>query len=197
VYVSIFNSANGIPVPQSTHQHGPIVMDTVDYKIAIPANHPSGLFWFHPHVHGIALNQVVQGLSGMITIGSVGDNLRGDAVNSPWPETNARHLMFKEIQVLAGGTINFDSGPQPVAAGEVLNQEDTSCYAVFRDQRSASGLVPGPGQQRKRRQQHHRRKLVHDRQRSAIPLHSGCRGVRRDLASRDWRRQLQLEPATR
>jgi L-ascorbate oxidase len=131
VYLSIFNSANGIPVPQSTHQHGPIVMDTVDYKIVIPANHPSGLFWFHPHVHGIALNQVVQGLSGMITIGSVGDNLHGDAVNSPWPETNVRHLMLKEIQVLAGGTVNFDSGPQPVAAGEVLNQEDTSFCAQF------------------------------------------------------------------
>ncbi len=75
VYVSIFNSANGIPVPQSTHQHGPILMDTVDYKITIPPNHPSGLFWFHPHVHGIALNQVVQGLSGIITIGGVGDNV--------------------------------------------------------------------------------------------------------------------------
>jgi FtsP/CotA-like multicopper oxidase with cupredoxin domain len=129
VYVSIFNSANGIPVPQTTHQHGPIVMDTVDYKITIPANHPSGVFWFHPHVHGIALNQVVQGLSGMITIGSVGDSLRGDAVNSPWPEHNVRHLMLKEIQVLPGGTINFDSGPQSVAAGEVLNQEDTSFCA--------------------------------------------------------------------
>ena len=48
VFVSIFNSANGLPVPQNTHQHGPIVMDTVDYKITIPATHPSGLFWFHP-----------------------------------------------------------------------------------------------------------------------------------------------------
>jgi len=56
VFVTIYNSANGIPVPQNTHQHGPIVMDTVDYKITIPSNHPSGLFWFHPHVHGIALN---------------------------------------------------------------------------------------------------------------------------------------------
>jgi L-ascorbate oxidase len=73
VYVMIFNSANGIPIPQTTHQHGPIVMDTVDYNIPIRSNHPSGLFWFHPHVHGIALNQVVQGMSGLITIGSVGD----------------------------------------------------------------------------------------------------------------------------
>jgi L-ascorbate oxidase len=31
------------------------------------------LFWFHPHVHGIALNQVSQGMAGDITIGHVGD----------------------------------------------------------------------------------------------------------------------------
>jgi L-ascorbate oxidase len=131
VFVTIFNSANGIPVPQTTHQHGPIVMDTVDYKITIPANHPSGLFWFHPHVHGIALNQLVSGMSGLITIGSVGDDVHGDAVNTPWPDANVRHLMLKEIQVLAGGTIAFDSGNQPVANGEVLNQEDPAFCAQF------------------------------------------------------------------
>src|ERR1700730_12341678 len=144
IYVSIFNSANGIPVPQTTHQHGPIVMDTVDFKIPIPANHPSGLFWFHPHVHGIVLNQVVQGLSGMITIGNVGDNLHGDAANSPWPETNVRHLMLKEIQVLAGGFINFDSGRQSVAVGEVLNQEDTSfCAQLAAAGEVRQGSCPG------------------------------------------------------
>jgi len=131
VFVTIFNSANGIPVPQTTHEHGPIVMDTADYEIPIPATHPSGLFWFHPHVHGIALNQVVQGMSGLITIGSVGDYVRGDAVSTPWPEANVRHLMLKEIQVLAAGTVNFDSGPQPVANGEVLNQEDPDFCAQF------------------------------------------------------------------
>src|SRR6267154_3776569 len=133
VYVSIFNSANGIPVPQTTHQHGPIVMDTVDFRITIPANHPSGLFWFHPHVHGIALNQLVEGLSGLITIGRVGDSVRGDAANTPWPNANVRHLMLKEIQVLAAGTIGFDSGPQPVVNGEVLNQEDPDFCAQFPD----------------------------------------------------------------
>ena len=39
--------------------------------------------------------------------------------------------MLKEIQVLAASTVNFDSGPQPVANGEVLNQEDTSFCAQF------------------------------------------------------------------
>jgi L-ascorbate oxidase len=145
VYVTIFNSANGIPVPQTTHQHGPIVMDTVDYSIPIPANHPSGLFWFHPHVHGIALNQVVQGMSGLLTIGSVGDNVRGDAANTPWPDANVRHIMLKEIQVLAGGTIGFDSGPQPTAPGEVLNQEDPAFCAQFPASSSENrkGFCPG------------------------------------------------------
>jgi FtsP/CotA-like multicopper oxidase with cupredoxin domain len=131
VFVSVFNSANGIPVPQTTHQHGPIVMDTVDYKIPIPANHPSGLFWFHPHVHGIALNQVVQGMSGLITIGSVGDNVKGDAVSMPFPDANVRHLMLKEIMVLAAGQVDFGNGRLPVANGEVLNQEDSAFCTQF------------------------------------------------------------------
>jgi len=139
VFVTIFNSANGIPVPQNTHQHGPIVMDTVDYKITIPSNHPSGLFWYHPHVHGIALNQVVEGMSGLLTIGDVGDNVKGDSSSTPWPNANVRHIMLKEIQVLPGGIVQFDSGPQQTAPGEVLNQEDPDFCAQF----------PGPNESRR------------------------------------------------
>jgi L-ascorbate oxidase len=145
VFVSIYNSANGVPVPQNTHQHGPIVMDTVDYKITIPSNHPSGLFWFHPHVHGIALNQIVEGMSGLLTIGNVGDNVKGDASSQAWPDSNVRHIMLKEIQVLPGGTIAFDSGPQPTAPGEVLNQEDPAFCAQFpaSSTENRKGLCPG------------------------------------------------------
>jgi len=144
IFVTVFNSANGIPAPQPAHQHGPIVMDMVDYKITIPPNHPSGLFWFHPHVHGIALNQLVEGMSGIITIGNVGDNVRGDAAITSWPDTHVRHLMLKEIQVLAGGTIGFDSGPQHVANGEVLNQEDPDfCAQLPARNEVRQGSCPG------------------------------------------------------
>jgi FtsP/CotA-like multicopper oxidase with cupredoxin domain len=144
VFVQIYNSANGIPVPQTTHQHGPIVMDTADYAITIPSNHPSGLFWFHPHVHGIALNQVVQGMSGLLNIGHVGDNVHGDAANVPFPDANVRHIMLKEIQVLPAGTINFDSGPQTVVDGEVLNQEDTGmCQQLPNPGEVRQGSCPG------------------------------------------------------
>ncbi len=131
VFVSVYNSANGIPVPQTTHQHGSIVMDTVDYSIPIPANHPSGLFWFHPHMHGIALNQVSEGMAGIITIGKVGDNVRGDAIPNRWPEASVRHLILKDIQVMAAGIVGFDSGDQPVVNGEVLHQEDPDFCTQF------------------------------------------------------------------
>jgi L-ascorbate oxidase len=104
IFVSVFNSANGSPA-SLTHEHGSIAMDAVDYRIDIPRNHPSGLYWFHPHVHGIALNQVSSGLAGIITIGNAGDYARGNAVHAPFPEAQVRHLILKDLQVLAGGTI--------------------------------------------------------------------------------------------
>jgi len=144
VFVAVFNSANGVPVPQTSHQHGAIVMDSVDYKIPIPPNHPSGLMWFHPHIHGSALNQVVQGLSGLITVGSVGDNVTGDAANVRFPDANVRHMLLKEIQVLAAGTVDFDSGPQTVANGEVLSQEDPGfCVPTAAPNERRQGSCPG------------------------------------------------------
>jgi len=91
VFVQNFNSANGAPIPQ-THQHGSIKMDVVYNRISIPANHPSGLFWFYPHVHGLALNQVSSGMAGIITIGRIGDFARLDTNNALFPESNVREL---------------------------------------------------------------------------------------------------------
>jgi L-ascorbate oxidase len=132
VFVQNFNSANGTPIPQTTHQHGSIKMDVVDYRINIPANHPSGLFWFHPHVHGLALNQVSSGMAGIITIGRVGDFARHDADNTPFPESNVRHMTLKDIEVLAAQkNLQFVNGTADVVDGEVLNQEDPNFCTQF------------------------------------------------------------------
>jgi L-ascorbate oxidase len=149
-FVSVFNHDNGYPVPQTTHQHGPIVMDSVDYTIPIPQNHPTGLFWFHPHIHGIALNQLSQGLAGIITIGDVGNNVKGDTAMSPWSEANVRHLILKDAMVLKAGMIGFDRTTQPVVDGEILHQEDPAFCAQFPAAAAASttaedrrGFCPG------------------------------------------------------
>ncbi len=118
VFVYNFNSANGTPA-QGSDLHGTVLLDTVDYQIPIPSSHPSGLFWFHPHVHGISQDQITAGLSGIITVGQVSDYACGGvscgAGNQNLPPV--RHLILKDTQVLADGTIqnkphsNFCGGP--------------------------------------------------------------------------------------
>lgn len=118
VFLQVYNSTNGMPEPETTHQHGSIKMDVVDYRIDIGADHPSGLYWFHPHVHGISLNQVSSGLAGIITIGDVHDYVRGA------PQV-VRHLILKDMQVMAAGAqrYDFDDKPVTVVDGEVQNQQ--------------------------------------------------------------------------
>ncbi|WP_406699098.1 multicopper oxidase domain-containing protein [Singulisphaera sp. Ch08] len=40
-----------------------------DYRIQIPADHPQGMYWYHPHEHGLVDDQIRAGLSGMLVIG--------------------------------------------------------------------------------------------------------------------------------
>lgn len=131
VFVQIYNSANGMPVPQTTHQHGSNKMDYADYRIEIPRNHPSGQFWFHPHIHGLSLNQVSEGLAGIISVGEVSDYAHGDARDTPFSEASVRHLILKDMQVAPGGTVQLDSGPVAVQPGEVINQQDPGFCAQF------------------------------------------------------------------
>ncbi len=115
VFVVGFNAKNGLPQPQlrGMHTHGSITVDPIEYEIDIPANHPSGLFWFHPHVHGIALNQVSAGLAGIITIGNVGDYACEDSgCLRPWGTQNVRHLILKDAQIEADGTLTTQQDPQ-------------------------------------------------------------------------------------
>ena len=50
--------------------------ETADYEFVIPDDHPAGLFWYHPHFHGLVAKQVFQGLAGAFVI-------RGDVDRLP------------------------------------------------------------------------------------------------------------------
>jgi suppressor of ftsI len=41
---------------------------TYKYEFHIPEDHPSGLFWYHPHYHGSAGVQVINGMAGLILV---------------------------------------------------------------------------------------------------------------------------------
>jgi len=125
IFVQVFNPANGMPNPANNpHNMGDVVVGSIDYSISVAKNMPSSLLWYHAHVHGIALEQVSHGESGLLTIGTIGDNVTGDANNAQFPEANVRYMMLKEIQVAAAGTRDFGFGEVPVADGEVLGHTD-------------------------------------------------------------------------
>ncbi len=94
----------------------------IQYDIYIPPDHPPGIYWFHPHVHGLTINQLSEGLSGIITIGSVTDYASLPEGSSTIP---TRYFVLKDMQVLS--------------TGKVLDQESAKFCAPF----------PLPGMSRK------------------------------------------------
>ncbi len=74
---------NDLDEPTSLHTHGlhvsphgtgdnPFVIvepgGSRTYEYVIPADHPAGTFWYHPHAHGMAASQVAAGLSGVLLV---------------------------------------------------------------------------------------------------------------------------------
>ncbi len=65
---------HGLMIPPTCHQDD-VLTTTVDagdppfeYKFQIPANQPPGLYWYHPHVHGLTKEQVLGGASGALIV---------------------------------------------------------------------------------------------------------------------------------
>lgn len=42
--------------------------ETAVYEFTLPANHPAGTFWYHPHRHGLVAEQLFGGLAGLFVI---------------------------------------------------------------------------------------------------------------------------------
>lgn len=107
VFVLTFNPQNGAPnITADSHLHGDVRETFTDYRITLPAHHPAGLYWFHPHAHGISLNQVSAGMSGIISVGQVGDYLQGLPAH-----TSVRHLILKDTQVNADHSLKDEEDP--------------------------------------------------------------------------------------
>ncbi len=73
----------------------------------VTGEHPSGLFWYHPHPHGFAQPQVSGGTTGAITIGALTDYAcpEGDGVpgNCNLGNANVRILVLKDTEIQSYG----------------------------------------------------------------------------------------------
>ena len=119
VFVELLNPANPAPPPmvmpmKGSHAGHPdidLATGAVDYAIQIPANHPSGLYWFHPHIHGISANQITSGMSGIITIGTP-ESMCGDATCVAQVKAGSvHHIVLKDMQILAGNVLHTQQDP--------------------------------------------------------------------------------------
>ena len=118
-----------------------VAYGAADYAIQIPANHPSGHFWFHPHIHGVALNQVTAGLSGIITIGSPADMCADATCTSQVKAGNVRHLTLKDMQILPNGAMNTQE--EPTFCGDPPTGSPQGFCAAFREATSITPVAPG------------------------------------------------------
>lgn len=101
---------NQLTDPTNLHTHGLLVSPegssdnvfrridagtTAEYRYQIPDFHPPGLFWYHPHHHGMAAQQVFGGLYGAIIVEDT----------TPIPATAERILIVSDLTFDASGTI--------------------------------------------------------------------------------------------
>ena len=82
-----------------THPGVDYANNAAAYSYTLDPTHPPGLFWYHPHVHGISMNQVTAGMAGPITIGTVGDLCGDNACRSALANATVRHLVLKDTQI--------------------------------------------------------------------------------------------------
>ncbi|UJB18293.1 MULTISPECIES: multicopper oxidase family protein [Lysobacter] len=116
-----------------------------EYEYNLPADHPAGTFWYHPHLHGSTALQVSSGMAGALLVrgdrlpgsdrtGDV-DTLLRDETGAAMPE---RLLMFQQVAYACRGTdgkIKTDSngfwtcGENDI--GQIDNYDDQFGFGVW------------------------------------------------------------------
>jgi len=71
--------------------------ETFTYKLAFPTDEPPGLYWYHPHLHGIAEAAVLGGASGVIVVEGI-ERVYPDLAGMP------ERVLIVRDQVVAPGT---------------------------------------------------------------------------------------------
>ncbi|MGN6445593.1 multicopper oxidase family protein [Amnibacterium sp.] len=97
---------NELEVPTNLHTHGLLVSargnsdnpflrigpgERFDYEIDLPADHPAGVFWYHPHHHGMVADQLFAGLYGAIAVDE-----------DDWETAPPRMVVISDVTIASG-----------------------------------------------------------------------------------------------
>jgi suppressor of ftsI len=80
---------------------------TFQYEMPIPADHPQGLFWYHPHFHPEVNTQIAGGLSGGLIVGDI---------LAPFPslaDIPERIMLLKDLKIAHGAPVEFPDPAGP------------------------------------------------------------------------------------
>lgn len=90
---------HGLHVSPSGNGDNPFVMiepgDSFDYEYELPADHPPGVYWYHPHHHGSVADQIFGGLHGAIIVEDP----------EPIEASRERMLVVSDIGLTASGNL--------------------------------------------------------------------------------------------
>ena len=86
---------HGTNTPPTCHQDEVITTvvnsgDSYDYDVHFPTDEPPGLYWYHPHIHGISEAAVLGGASGAIVVDGI-ENVNPEVAGLP-----ARTLIIRD-----------------------------------------------------------------------------------------------------
>jgi suppressor of ftsI len=110
---------NALDQPTNLHVHGLAVSprdnsdnaflqvapgQTQEYEIRIPRNHAPGLFWYHPHPHGLSDVQTRNGMSGALIVEGLLDSFPS------LRQVRERVLLLKDLQVEHGRVAHLGIG---------------------------------------------------------------------------------------
>ncbi|CAM2940138.1 Multicopper oxidase mco [Legionella steigerwaltii] len=116
IFLILTNSANGPYNTGSGHDHGTVIVNptnSVEYSIYVPEDHPSGLYWIHPHLHGLTSAQISMGMRGMITIGQVSDYVSIPGLTNTQVDNSTSYLALQDSQLLPGTPTYINTNPDP------------------------------------------------------------------------------------
>ena len=118
---------NDLDAPTNLHVHGLHVSpldngdnvfvvvqpgESFDYDYRLPPDHPPGVYWYHPHHHGLVADQVFGGLYGAIVVGDP----------EPVAVTRERVLVISDLTLDRSGQVSSPSAMARMAGreGELL-----------------------------------------------------------------------------